>query len=163
VLLLLAGSNTLGYFIIGGVVDRRFSSRKGVLLTCGGTMVGALTLLAIFPGLPLPVSIAALGLVAFMGGGQALLMAHVRALLPDHLLGRGVTIANSFNMLGVAVMQSILGGVAALWAESEGAAHDSSLPTAAYGAMFAVLAALLLVALVIYRTVPDDKSAAASE
>lgn len=157
VLLLLAGANTLGYFIIGAA-ERRFSSRKKVLAATGGIMVGMLGLLALLPSLPLVASVAALAVVAFMGGSQAILMAHVRALLPDHLLGRGVTIGNTFNMLGVAVLQGILGGVAALLS-----GPDSALSASAYGAMFAVLAGFLLTALIIYRAVPDDKSAAPRE
>ena len=43
--------------------------------------------------------------------GYGMLMAHARAFLPPHLLGRGVTLMNFFSIGGVGMMQFATGAV----------------------------------------------------
>lgn len=151
-ILLMAVANTVGYFTFGAL-DRRAGSRQRLAMIAGAAMTVLLLALAGVPGLATAAAVAGVCLIAFLGGSQAILMAHVRDLLPDHLLGRGVTVANTSNMLGVAVVQAILGSVAGAFA-----LVDSALPEGAYRAMFATLGGLLLLSLMIYSRAPSGKS-----
>ena len=81
---------------------------------------------------------------------MACLMAHARAFLPPHLLGRGVTLMNFFSIGGVGMMQFATGAVVT-------ANVVPSEPAAAYTALFTFYAVTLGIALLIYLFARDAK------
>lgn len=148
IMLAFALANIIGYFACGAI-DRWVNSRR--LLVTVAVMANGILLLALglLPPLPLGVLTAALALIGFFGGSNVALFSHQRALLPEHLLGRGVTIANTANMLGVAAVQSLLAII------GRQLAGESGLNATAYGAMFIALGGLLLAAAAVYQRAPD--------
>ena len=81
-----------------------------------------------------------------------MVMAHGRASYPAHLVGRAVTVVNFVNFTGVAVMQLATGFiVGALSTPGE------APPEIAYRAVFAFLAATVIIALYFYRRIDDAK------
>ena len=76
-------------------------------------------------------------------------MSHIRMLFPDHLVGRGLTVANMCSMGGVALMQMATGAVLSrfdLAAQIDGQA---------YRAVFLFLAIVLALAVVVYSRSDD--------
>ena len=138
-------------------LDRRFGTRKRIVVAGCLMNVAAFVCLAV-------IDRPSLGLVAalFVGltggvGYMSVLTAHARALYPDHLVGRGMTLANMGNMMGVAVLQSLTGAVLAACSIVGGAAGE-----AAYQAVFGLLAGVLLVTLLIYlrgKDIPPGREA----
>lgn len=94
----------IGNFLIGPAVRAVGSLRRTILIANG---VAAATLFALYlwPDRGVVTAVILLTLVGLSGAGYALLMAHGRAFLPPHLVGRGVTLLNMFSIAGVAVMQ----------------------------------------------------------
>ena len=88
---------------------------------------------------------AAVCLIGLLGGYAALMLGHIRALFPDHLAGRGLTVANLFNFGGSGAIQAISGAIVGAWPETGGAP-----PPQAYEALFAFLAGLIAVSAVVY-------------
>lgn len=92
-----------------GAADRWFGSRKPVVMA--GTLAGAAAFaaLALWPGMgQAPVTLL-LALLGFMGASFSAIMAHGRAFLPPHLLGRGVTLINFFGIAAAGLMQAASG------------------------------------------------------
>lgn len=140
----------IGGLFLFGPLDRWFNTRRGVVLAGTALSLVALIALTAVPDGPLPFTIACLMLLALGQASTVTLAAHNRALLPGHLIGRGVTISNMANMMGVAVLQVILGVVAG-WGGGESVALDSGT----YRALFAVVAVVLLAAAAVYATAED--------
>ena len=92
-----------------GPLDRLLGTRKWVVL--GGNALGAVACAAFWadpvPGLP--ATVALLAAIGFFGSSYAVGIAHGRAFLPPHLVGRGVTLLNLFSIGGVGVMQFATG------------------------------------------------------
>ena len=84
-----------------------------------------------------------------------LIHAHALALLPDHLVGRGLTLQNVAVFLGVFVIQSVTGVIVGSFV-----ATGQAAPEAAYQAVFGFLAAVTLVAVAIYLRADDVKTVA---
>ncbi|PZO68331.1 MAG: MFS transporter [Paracoccus denitrificans] len=91
---------------VGPTVGLIGSVRRATLIT-GGAGAVALAGLAAFPGSSVATGTALLALLALSGGSFALTMAHGRAFLPPHLVGRGMTFLNMISMGGVGLMQFI--------------------------------------------------------
>jgi hypothetical protein len=77
-------------------------------------------------------------------------MAHARAFMPPHLVGRGVTLMNFFSIGGTGAMQFATGAVVT-------ANAVPGEPAAAYSALFAFYAAILGITLAIYLFSRDAK------
>lgn len=148
VLLLMAVGAVLGPIILGHL-DRVFDTRKYVVV------VGAGLSILLFIALALPVNFGVDGtsalffLLAMTPGYLSVFMAHARAIYPDHLVGRGMTLANVANMGGVAILQVFTGYVLQVVLDKTG---DVAL---AYHAVFGVLGFALLGALLIYMRSDD--------
>ncbi len=87
-------------------------------------------------------SVALLAVVGFLGGYFPVIIAHGRAFIPAHLVGRGVTLMNLFGIGGVGLMQFVTGRL-----------HTSltgGAVTAPYGVIFGFLALTLLIGTVLY-------------
>ncbi len=133
-----------------GPVERIVGSRKGSIAGGAILTIAVLAALACFPQLTLWQATALLLLFGFVGGYFMLVHAHARAVLPDRLLGRGLTFQNTAVMGGVFVIQGVSGFVVGAFAQVGGAA-----PEEAYRAVFGVLSALTFLALVVYLRIQD--------
>ncbi len=137
-----------------GPLDRLFDTRKWVVVSGAALSVLLLFVLAAVPRWPLWPMIALLLLFMALGGYQMVLHAHTRAILPDHLVGRGLTVQNTAAFVGVFAMQWASGVII-------GAARDATDPALAYRLVFAFLGASALVALLVYLRIEDRPPSAA--
>ncbi len=110
VTLIMALAMTVGNFLYAPL-DRLLGTRKVVVLA--GNLLGLICLFALALN-PLPgfwtaaVLFAGIGL---FGASFAVLIAHGRAMVPPHLLGRGITLMNLFGIGGAGVLQFLSGPV----------------------------------------------------
>jgi predicted MFS family arabinose efflux permease len=106
---LIAAATIIGTFAIGAL-DRHVA-RKTLVAVGSGVACALFVVLWIWPTLPLGMAVSAVGLIGAFGTTYAVLMAHGRTFLPDHLLGRGITLMNFTFMTGTALVQLISGRV----------------------------------------------------
>jgi sugar phosphate permease len=132
-----------------GPMDRIFGTRKRVV-QCGTTM-GALACLTLwaFPAYSLVLSTALIAAIGLLGAGMPMLMAHGRSFLPQHLVGRGVSLMNLFGMGGVGVMQMVTGPIHSSVLEAGGT------PVEAYQALFLLFGLMILAGVAIYSFSED--------
>lgn len=102
--LLMGVAMILGNYFAGPVVRIVGSVRLTILVGTTGTVIvtGALWL---FAAQNLALSVALLSLVGLSGASYVLLIAHGRAFLPDHLVGRGITFLNMVSIGGTGLLQ----------------------------------------------------------
>lgn len=132
------------------VVERWIGSRKWSI---GGGAIASTLLLAVLAAVPQPRLGFAVVLLVFFVLASAYVMlshAHARAVLPAHLVGRGLTLQNLVAFLGVFVMQALSGFIVGAFGSAAGAA-----PEAAYRAVFGGLAVVTAAALAIYLRCED--------
>lgn len=131
-------------------VERWINSRKWAI--GGGAILSILLLLilALSPGIGLWPAAVLLVLFGLASAYIMLIHAHARAVLPDHLVGRGLTLQNLAVFLGVFVIQSVSGFIVGGFTETGAAA-----PEAAYRWVFGFLALVTLAALAIYLRADD--------
>jgi MFS family permease len=149
VMLFMALAMVAGSFIYGPL-DTIFRTRKWVMV--GGCLISlmAISYLAVNTVTGIPSTTLVLVVIGVCGMGYGLLMAHARAFLPPHLVGRGVTLMNFFSIGGVGLMQFATGGVVT-------ASNVPGDPAAAYSALFAFYAVVLGIALAIYLLSRDAR------
>ncbi len=145
----MALSMVAGSFVFGPL-DTLLGTRKWVVAAGGIMGIGASLYLAANPD----ASLTALT-IAFMFAGASVstygvLMAHLRAFLPSHLIGRGVTAMNFIAMGGVGLMQVVTGQLVRL-------KTDPADPVHAYATLFAFYAIVVASALLIYLFSRDAK------
>ncbi len=130
-----------------GVLDRIFGTRKGVVLA--GNLCAAACLLALWalPTLGGLLTTALLAGVGLFGASFPMVMAHGRAFVPAHLMGRGVTLLNLFGIGFIGVAQIVTGRLHA--------SLPSTPPETPYSAIFLFFAILLLVGCAIYAFSKD--------
>ena len=131
-----------------GPLDRLFDTRKWVVAAGTAVTIVVLAVLAAVPQWPLWQIIALLVVFMGLGGYQMILHAHTRAILPDHLVGRGLTVQNTAAFVGVFAMQWASGYII-------GAFRDAADPALPYRVVFAFLGAATLVALLVYLRIED--------
>lgn len=108
VILLMAAAIILGALLYGPI-ERWTGSRKwpGVI----GSGIAGLVLIVLSrldqPGLTMVTVL--LCIVGFAGMTYSVVMAHVRTFIPEHALGRGITLANFFCMGGAGIVQAVSG------------------------------------------------------
>jgi MFS family permease len=151
VLLAMAVCATAGHFLYGQLA-RLLNTIKGVILTGSFAIIAATSLLAFLERPSLLLVTALFCLLGLCGAYPTLGHAHVRALVPAHLIGRGVSLINMGIMLAAAVMQLAFGWIVGAVAEAAGSA-----PEHAYRVAFAAQAAVTLLAIVIYVPVRDAR------
>jgi len=139
----------VGAFVYGPL-DTLFGTRKWVAVF--GNSIGLLAIL--FLALNVVTDITTVTVVFIVigltGGSYGLLMAHARAFLPSHLVGRGVTLMNFFSIGGVGAMQFATGAVVTAYA-------DPSDPSVAYWALFWFYVLKLGAAIVVYLFARDAR------
>ncbi|MCF8487041.1 MAG: MFS transporter [Rhodobacteraceae bacterium] len=130
-----------------GPLDRLLGTRKW-LVVGGNTLVFCVfTLLALFPELGGWRTIALFAAAGLFGASYPMVMAHGRAFLPQHLMGRGVTLLNLFGIGTAGLMQLATGRIHAAFAPST---TGAGAPTAAYTAVFTAYAGLIIAGLCVY-------------
>ncbi len=129
------------------VFDRIFGTRKWVVLT--GNLCAAACLLALWamPTLGGWPNIALLAGVGLFGASFPMVLAHGRAFVPAHLMGRGVTLLNLFGIGFIGIAQIATGRLHA--------ALPSDPPQTAYAAIFLFFALMLLAGCAIYAFSTD--------
>lgn len=133
----------IGGLILFGAIERRVTSKRRLIVSGAGLNAGSLIALSLWPSAPLGIVTALLCLAAVANGVNIALAAYIRRVLPLHLMGRGLTFMNMGMMMGVAVLQVLLG-----WIAGAASAGDSVLGPSAYAQLFATLAAVLVLSLV---------------
>ena len=133
-----------------GPLDKLFDTRKGIMLWGGLATLAVLGVLAAVPGLDRTEALVLLVLLAFLGSNYVMTMPHARAFYPERLVGRAVTTVNLVTFVGVAVWQALTGLIVGAFA-----APGEPAPEIAYRAVFAFLAGVLALALMLYRRVED--------
>ncbi|WP_282604279.1 MFS transporter [Pelagibius sp. Alg239-R121] len=137
--------------LVVGPLDRRFGTRKGVILGCACLSFCSLSLLAIWPQVPLVAAIACLVLMTFCQQFYLPLAAHNRSLFGDHFVGRASTLLTLVSVAGIPLMQSGFGIVLEI-SNRNGLSNEQG-----YRLGFASIAAALLLASLIYATAKDMK------
>jgi MFS family permease len=145
-LLVMAAAMSAGAMAYGPL-DRIFGTRKWVVF--GGVAVTAVcfALLAL-PGLPLAWAIVLMGLIGGFGMTYGVLMAHGRSFVPDHLLGRGITLLNVLFIGGAGVLQPMSG-----WLMTR---LEGTPPAEAHATLHLIFAGLLVMGLAIYAFARDN-------
>jgi len=151
VLMAMGIANVIGY-LLAGTLERIMGSRKRPATLTAVAMVLQLGVLALLPGPSLTLASILLVGIGLATGGFVLVVAHGRAIAPDHLVGRAVTLFNIGTMGGAAAMQWLSG-----WIIGAIAGPDATvLPESAYRAMFGLLACALALAVIGYIGVPEQ-------
>ncbi len=137
--------------LVIGPLDRRFGTRKGVILCCAALSFCSLALLALWPQAPLAVAIGCLISMTFCQQFYLPLAAHNRALFADHFIGRASTLLTLVSVGGIPLLQSGFGVLLDL-SRQYGLSDEQ-----AYRLGFAAIAACLLLGTAIYSTTRDIK------
>lgn len=142
---------TLAATMAYGPLDRYFDTRKrivqvGALLTCA-----VLLALALLPDLSLVSATVLLVAMSVFGGYHMMLHAHARSVLPEHLVGRGLTLQNMAAIGSVFLLQSASGQIVGA------VTRNGGTPDTAYRLVFGFLAGLLIVALATYSRIRDAR------
>lgn len=126
-----------------GPAEKALGSRKKAVI--GGNLIVAGTCIWLFVAPPGTMSAALVmfAVIGLCGASFPVIMSHGRSFLPSHLTGRGVSLLNLFGMGGAGVMQFASG-------PTYGALSTSMGPEPAYGALFAIFAAAILLGLAAY-------------
>lgn len=124
-------------------------------LVVPGTAVGIALfwLMAALDQPPLWLAAPVLFLLALFGSYFMLLHAHARAVLPGHLMGRGLTLQNTASIFGVFLWQSLTGVIVDAFTHA-----GAAVPEAAYRTVFGFLGAVSLAGLLVYSGC-DDREA----
>lgn len=142
--------------VIYGPLDTIFRTRKWVVAIGNGICVAACAYLALWPAAGLTNTILMFLVIGLTGSSFGVMMAHCRAFMPSHLLGRGVTAMNFVGIGAVGLIQLATGDIVA-------AATDPADPAAAYSALFATYALVLGASVFVYlfsRDAPPEKGSA---
>ncbi len=145
---LIMGSAMIAGTFAYGPLDRILGTRKWVIF--GGNALGAvaLGLLCLWIDSAIWVSVLLLAVIGFLGASFPVIMAHGRAFVPPHLVGRGVTLLNLFGIGGVGIAQFVTGRIHA--------ANTAAGAAAPYLAIFGFFAVTLAIGCVIYLFSRDN-------
>ena len=145
--LLMGLAMIVGNFLAGPAVRAVGSVRRTILIGTAGTVlvIGGLWL---FTAHSLALAVTLLALVGFSGASYVLLIAHGRAFLPQHLVGRGVTFLNMFSIGGTGMLQFGSRPVYQ-WASVHGS------PAQAYATLFLFFTLPLALGLALYFLTPE--------
>jgi len=133
--------------MIYGPLDRVFNTRKWVIFNGNLLVLLALLYFVLQPTPGIGITTALFIVIGICGTSYGVLMAHGRAFLPAHLVGRGVTLFNFCAIFGVGAMQFVTGRLVSAQPYT-----DSSLT---YQILFGTYAAFLLLALLVYLWAKD--------
>ncbi|WP_407494360.1 MFS transporter [Pseudooceanicola sp. MF1-13] len=106
--LVMAVAMIVGTFAYGPL-DRVLGTRKWLNVFGAVTSIGLVTTLALMPPAGVWTAVILFALTGFVLSNYPMIMAHGRAFLPPHLVGRGVTLMNLFSIGGAGLAQMITG------------------------------------------------------
>lgn len=141
----------LGGTLVFGPLDRKFDTRKGIVQAGLAALIGVLAVLASLNAPPLWAAIVLFAILGALAGVRVVVMAHGRALFPERLMGRGVSLINMGIMGGVALLQFATGGIMGALGRS-GASKET-----AYRTVFVALAIIVAAAWLVYRGSADRR------
>lgn len=145
-LLVMAAAMSAGAMIYGPL-DRILGTRKWIVF--GGATITALCFaLLAWPGLPLWTAVVIMGLLGGFGMTYGVLMAHGRSFVPDHVLGRGITLLNVLFIGGAGVLQPVSGAMMKAMQDAP-ASHT-------YATLHLMFAGLLAAGLAVYLLARDN-------
>jgi MFS family permease len=144
-LLLIAAMAHVVGAIVWGPTDRLFNRYKPVALFAATLCAVTLLVPAVVGTLTPTALVVWLLVLGFSSAVIPVVLAHGRALLPTHLIGRGITFLNTGTIGGVFISQLVSGAVIDLFPSPDGA---YSLD--AYRLIFALQAAFLVMAGLVY-------------
>ncbi|MCX8954728.1 MFS transporter [Ruegeria sp. NA] len=139
---LIMGAAMIAGTFVYGPLDRVFGTRKWVVFAGNALGAAALGLLCLWIEEATWLSVLLMAVIGFTGASFPVIMAHGRAFVPPHLVGRGVTLLNLFGIGGVGIAQFVTGRIHAATVQ------DGS--TAPYTAIFGFFAVTLAIGCVIY-------------
>ncbi len=145
-LLVMAAAMSAGAMIYGPL-DGVLRTRKWIVFA--GALVTALCFLTLgLFDLPLTSAVAIMGLLGAFGMSYGVLMAHGRSFVPDHLLGRGITLLNVLFIGGAGLLQPLSGAIMK--------AMQGGDPAASYATLHLMFGGLVLAALAVYLFARDN-------
>jgi MFS family permease len=106
--LIMAAAMILGTFLYGPM-DRIFGTRKWINVFGATISVVLVVTLAMAPPSGIWYAAALFAVIGMVLSNYPMIMAHGRAFLPPHLVGRGVTLMNLFSIGGAGLAQVITG------------------------------------------------------
>ncbi|HRO15455.1 MAG TPA: MFS transporter, partial [Paracoccus sp. (in: a-proteobacteria)] len=131
-----------------GPVARWIGSARRTAIWGHVLAVATLAGLWLWPAQGLGLAVVLLGLIGLTGTNYALVMAHGRAFLPAHLVGRGVTLLNMVSIGGVGIMQFASRPVFA-------AASEGRAPAQAFSLLFLFFLVPMAFGLALYLLTPE--------
>ncbi|TDE37460.1 MFS transporter [Antarcticimicrobium sediminis] len=145
---LVMGAAMIAGTLCYGPLDLLLRTRKWVMAGGAlGSVAALLWLVAAIDSSPV-LAVTLLAVIGFLGGYFPVIIAHGRAFIPAHLVGRGVTLLNLFVIGGVGLMQFITGRVHSTL--------SGGVATAPYSAIFGFLAISLLIGTLLYLFSQDS-------
>lgn len=134
-----------------GPLDRLLDTRKWIAVAGNMVTISMLATLALASHPPVWVPVAAILVMGFVSAASTMVLSHGRGIIPDRLIGRGMSTLNTAVMLGVACMQSLSGIILGAFEPLANGARSE----AAYHALFGVLTVVLITAVGIYSRSQD--------
>jgi len=134
-----------------GPLDRLLDTRKWIAVGGNLVTVSMLAVLALASRPPAWLPIAAILVMGFVSAASTMVLTHGRGIIPDRLIGRGMSTLNTAVMLGVACMQSLSGIIVGAFEPLADGARSET----AYRSLFGVLTAVLIIAVAIYSRSQD--------
>jgi predicted MFS family arabinose efflux permease len=145
-LLVMAAAMSAGA-ITYGPLDRWLGTRKWIVFSGVAATAIGFAALGVFQ-LPLWAAVIVMGLIGFFGMTYGVLMAHGRSFVPDHLLGRGITLLNVLFIGGAGLLQPVSGAMMR--------AVQNGPPANAYSILHLMFAGLLTAGLAVYLFAKDS-------
>jgi len=150
VLIFMAISGVAGHFLFGQA-SRVLNTLKGLVLGGALAIAAIMGTLALLPSPGLITVTVLLALLGLACGFPTILLAHGRAMVPDHLIGRGLSTVNTGIMISIALMQMAVGGlIGNVAVTATGGSSEMG-----YRAAFGFIAVMALVTFAIYLRVRD--------
>jgi MFS family permease len=137
--------------MVYGPLDRILGTRKWVVVGGSLAALAALVALAVRPDTSVVTAALLFAVVGGFGMTYGVIMAHVRAFLPEHVLGRGLSVMNTCMIGGAGLLQPVSG------AYVQSLAAAGTPPAQIYAALFGAFAVLLAGALAVYLLARDAR------
>jgi len=134
-----------------GPLDRLLDTRKWIAVAGNMVTISMLATLALATQPPVWLPVGAILLMGFVSAASTMVLSHGRGIIPDRLIGRGMSTLNTAVMLGVACMQSLSGVIVGAFEPLANGARSET----AYHALFGVPTVVLTVAVAIYSRSQD--------
>jgi len=146
----MALSGVVGHFLFGQAA-RWFNTLKWLVVAGGCAICVLMTAMAMSSGVSVIAATLAFACLGLACSFPTILLAHARALVPEHLVGRGMATVNMGIMVSIALMQL---GVGAVIARAQ-TVLNGEYPELSYRMAFAFFAMMALLSTLCYLQVHD--------